>query len=182
MEWGIRVSALPEKAGGSAGNGQQQKVAEGSHQRLPTLGRILRRFARDCISVQKLRRRSPASSQIIRPEQNYPRKAPALDMMRDIFVIHDESMLPVKRPQDAGNGLPRVMFFFATHATCRTAGARRLHAHRLSAAADRTCGTRHHCLESATADAILPSIDLPLLRRPPAAKKPTEVGFAVGAD
>lgn len=119
---------------------------------------------------------------LLTSEQNYPRKAPSLGMMRDIFVIHDESMLPVKRPQDAGNGLPGVMFFFATHATCRTAGARRLHAHRLSAAADRTCGTRHHCLESATADAILPSIDLPLLRRPPAAKKPTEVGFAVGAD
>lgn len=64
MEWGIRVSALPEKADGSAGNGKQQKVIEGSHQKLSTLGKTLRRFTRDCISVQKLRRRSPASSHI----------------------------------------------------------------------------------------------------------------------
>ncbi|SHN14294.1 hypothetical protein SAMN05216593_109166 [Pseudomonas asturiensis] len=28
MEWGIRVSALPEKAGGTAGKEQQQKATE----------------------------------------------------------------------------------------------------------------------------------------------------------
>ncbi|WP_231508855.1 hypothetical protein [Pseudomonas viridiflava] len=48
---------------------------------------------------------------LLTSEQNYPRKAPSLGMMRDIFVIHDESMLPVKRPQDAGKGLPGAMFF-----------------------------------------------------------------------
>ncbi len=82
MEWGIRVSALPEKAGGSARNGQQQKVSEGSHQRLSTLGKTLRRFTRDCISVQKLRRKV---QHLLTSEQNYPRKAPALSMMSDIL-------------------------------------------------------------------------------------------------
>lgn len=108
MEWGIRVSALPEKAGGSAGNGQQQKVTEGSHQKLSTLGKTY-------VALQETA--SPFKSNVgevqhlLTSEQNYPRKAPSLGMMRDIFVIHDESMLPVKRPQDAGKGLPGAMFF-----------------------------------------------------------------------
>lgn len=111
MEWGIRVSALPEKAGGSAGNGQQQKVTEGSHQKLSTLGKTY-------VALQETA--SPFKSNVgevqhlLTSEQNYPRKAPSLGMMRDIFVIHDESMLPVKRPQDAGKGLPGVMFFCNT--------------------------------------------------------------------